>query len=339
MTGPLIVTTEELPPAGGDVDRRPLGGHPGLRGLLPDAASSVRLSWLRLTAGQKLEEPRPTAGALLVVLSGSAQLSATGTSEIVEGDSVTLPAEQRYAIECGATEGLTALHVVFGAGASHPPEGEADESAKLGSQRASLSELLAHNQRRAQQMLDAPFFSLLRDRGLDSEAKRCATTDCLRVFADAFQMLLFSRQAACRDERFSELFGEHLREELGHNSLLRTPSTVVQTDPVLRATSTWFCHQMLVLDNVDKIVVNLVLETAGYHLGTLAGPLFEGHEAESFFHTHGEADAGHMNLGVELLDGQPEQTYRRLIALADKSWDMLGAMTERIVAHVGNAGA
>jgi hypothetical protein len=135
----------------------------------------------------------------------------------------------------------------------------------------------------------------------------------------------------CQDEDFAGPFLQHLREEVGHNELLevsRDPRAF--GDPVLKAASSWFCHQMVVLDNIDKAVVNLVLETAGYHLGMLAGPLFEGHEGDKFFRTHSEADAHHQEVGAQLLEGQTPETYARLATTLDASWDMLNVMTSSI---------
>lgn len=156
--------------------------------------------------------------------------------------------------------------------------------------------------------------------------------ECLRVFADAFQVLLHTRQATCTDERFEKAFLVHLTEELGHNELLAvTRNPRAFDDPTLRAASAWFCHRMLVLDNVGKGIVNLVLETAGHYLGTLAGPLFAGDACHAYFETHAGADELHKEMGIELLGGQHPDTYRRLRGVLDDTWDMLDVMTRRVV--------
>jgi hypothetical protein len=162
--------------------------------------------------------------------------------------------------------------------------------------------------------------------------------ECLRVFADAFQTFLFTRQATCWDAEYAEPYREHLVEELGHNKLLTVSGkSPIARDPILRATSSWFCHQMLVLDNAEKAVVNLVLESAGYYLGTLAGPQFAGEESEAYFDTHSEADEHHKELGLNLLENLSPQEYVRLQQVLDSSWDMLDAMTRRF-AHIIDLG-
>jgi hypothetical protein len=155
--------------------------------------------------------------------------------------------------------------------------------------------------------------------------------ECLRVFSDAFQVFLFTRQAMCREDAFQALFAEHLAEEFGHNQMLQTPQdSRIVSDPVLKATSSWFCQQMLVLDNAGKVVVNLVLETAGYHFHSLAAPVFKGEAGEKYFDTHAEADEHHKDIGVELLEGLHPDTYELLYRVLEDSYDMLEALTQRI---------
>jgi hypothetical protein len=128
------------------------------------------------------------------------------------------------------------------------------------------------------------------------------------------------------------LFANHLREELGHNELLVSrEAPEVMFDPVLHATASWFCNQMIVLDNLDKTVVNLVLETAGHHFHMLAEPVFVEDECARYFAAHSDdLDAEHLQLGVHLLKDQPPQVYRRLSQVLERSWDMFEAMTGRI---------
>jgi hypothetical protein len=104
----------------------------------------------------------------------------------------------------------------------------------------------------------------------------------------------------------------------------------IVSDPILKATSAWFCQRMLVLDNAGKVVVNLVLETAGYHFHSLARPVFKGETGEKYFDTHAEADEHHKDVGVELLEGFTPDTYEQLYGVLEESYDMLEALTQRI---------
>ena len=62
-------------------------------------------------------------------------------------------------------------------------------------------------------MLDTPFYRMLQTNALDTNHKRSAACDAIRVFSDAFQTFLFTRQAMCRDEDYRAMFHGHLMED------------------------------------------------------------------------------------------------------------------------------
>jgi mannose-6-phosphate isomerase-like protein (cupin superfamily) len=322
---PSVVPLSDIPidaaAAGLGLEVRPFLAHEILSSILPPSA--VALAWTHAPAGSDVAlRSHPTRG-LLIVLEGRAKLKGGLRRAVEAGDVITLPSHHEYGFSEVGEGGLHALHVAF-----------PDEQASSSNEARTFEELLARNEARIQVALNNPFFALLRNRRIDSAGKRATMCECLRVFADAFQTFLFTRQATCRDDEYAALFHEHLVEELGHNKLLATSGkSPIARDPVLRATASWFCHQMLVLDNAEKAIVNLVLESAGYYLGTLAGPQFEGQISASYFATHGEDDARHRELGMQLLEGHHAQTYARLQRVLDSSWDMLDAMTRRF-AHI-----
>lgn len=322
---PSVIPRSDIPvsPAPDDAsfEVRPFWAHQALSSLLP--ASSVALAWTHAPAGSDVPPRSHATPGLLIILEGSALLMGRVTKAVEAGDVITLPRHQEYGFVAVGDTGLHALHVAFA---------EEQHGNTTGAQ--TLPELLERNEERMQLTLNNPFFSLLRARGIDSERKRATTRECLRVFADAFQTFLFTRQATCSDDDFAALFHEHLVEELGHNKLLKVSGkSPIARDPVLRATSSWFCHQMLVLDDAEKAIVNLVLESAGFFLGTLAGPQFAGHESEGYFDTHAEADEHHKELGMNLLENLSPQAYVALAHTLDSTWDMLEAMTGRF-AHL-----
>ena len=218
---------------------------------------------------------------------------------------------------------MQALHVAFGVGA-----------AVSGGAILSLDALLARNRVRAQRVVDGDFFEMLRSGALRAERKRALYLSCIRVFSDAFQALIFTRQAMCREGEFATAFHAHFVEELGHNRFLDVPrNDRAVTDPVLRATSSWFCHQMLVLDNLAKVVlVNLVLETAGYHFHALARTCLGPEVYPQYFDAHSEeAEGAHQDYGAKLLEGQHPETYRTLSRVLDDGWDMFDTMARHIV--------
>jgi mannose-6-phosphate isomerase-like protein (cupin superfamily) len=320
---PSVVSRHDIPisdaPEDMDLEVRFFDAHALLSSVVP--RSDVTLAWTHAKPDQEVSLRSHATRGLLIILDGNGELTGAMQRTVEQGDVVTVPAGHQYGFRDIGAQGLHALHVAFG-----------DEANAKAEARGPLEQLLARNQARAQSLINNPFFMLLREGKLESSRKRAMMRECLRVFSDAFQSFLFVRQATCRDEDYSRVFHEHLREELGHNTLLRVAGDRgAAQDPILQATSTWFCHQMLVQDNAGKAVLNIVLETAGYYFHTLAKPVFEGDDGEEYFNVHAEEDEKHMQVGVKLLEGMRPDAYKRLTRVLDDGWDMLDAMNRRVV--------
>jgi hypothetical protein len=279
----------------------------------------VQLDIIRVDGGKDgyaRPHPEPT---MLIVLQGRATLL-DGDGEVVQqGDTVTVPAGRQYGFRSAGPTAFEALHVIF----------SSKEPARTG--HLTVAGLFAHNNARAAALLQTRYFQLLRDGSLESRDDRARFRNYIRVFSDAFQTFIFTRQAMCRESRYSKMFNEHLVEEIGHNKMLAGRADDIEvSDPILRATSSWFCHQMIVLDNVEKTIVNVALETAGYHFHTIAQPTFADDDCANYFASHAEGDEHHKDVGRDMLEGQSPEVYARLHAILDDAWDMLGAMTSRI---------
>jgi len=319
---PSIIPRSDIPlsdaPEDRDFEVRPFGAHALLSEVVP--RSDVGMAWIHARHGQEeAMRSHPTRG-LLIVLEGSAELVGMLNRRVGPGDAVMIPSGQAYGFREIGPQGLHALHVSFGTGQGAPARGL-----------HSVERLMQRNQARSAMLLQNPFFDMLRDGTLKSESRRIVMRECLRVFSNSFQNFLFLRQSMCREPNYWDLFHEHLQEELGHNDLLTVRGhREAAKDPILHATSTWFCHQMLVQDNVGKVLLNVVLETAGYHFHTLAKPVFEHDESARYFDVHAEGDEKHKDVGVELLSGQHPETYRRLEKVLESGWDTLDAMTRRV---------
>jgi hypothetical protein len=321
---PSVVPRAEIPvseaPENLDLEVRPFGAHALLSSVV--SRSDVALAWTRAICGQEVGLRSHATRGLLIVLEGNARLIGRIQRDVVQGDVITLPEHHEYGFRAIGPSGLQALHIAFASEVSAPVEA------------LSLEQLLAYNEVRAQRALTNPFFLLLRDGGLKTPRRRAMMREALRVFSDAFQTILFTRQATCRDERFRDTFHSHFIEELGHNKLLKVSGqSRAGADPILRASSTWFCHQMLVLDNGSKAIVSLVLETAGYYFHTLASPVFAEDESAEYFSAHAEADEQHKDICVSLIEDLHPENYRRLHRVLEATWDMFEVMTKRI-AHL-----
>jgi mannose-6-phosphate isomerase-like protein (cupin superfamily) len=297
---------------------RPFVAHETLSSLLPPSA--VSLAWTLAHHGQDVSLRSHSSSGLLIVLEGSATLLGCAPRRVAQGDVVTIPKHHEYGFTAVGVDGLHAIHVTF------RDDGEVD-----GERVSTLEQLIELNEVRAREARSGPFFRLLEGEALDTSAKRTMFREGLRVFSDAFQTMLLTRQAVCRDDMYRSSFEDHFREELGHNTLLKVAGDPrAAMDPVLRATSSWFPHQMLTLDNAGKAVVHLVLETAGEHFHKLATPVFADDECAEYFEMHAEADERHHAMAHRLLEGHNPGTYRRLAGVVDDVWNMFTAMSKRI---------
>lgn len=315
---------------GGDVRVEGFATHPLLQSAVPGEA--VAFSWVRVPPGGAWSVEAQKARGLLIVLEGRASLLGAGDRIVERGDVATLPPGQSYEIVDQFGTGLSALEVRFDpgvatdtthatAGRLSPPPVEAPFT---------LEGLLAKNEALAEEVLKNPYFRMIQEGGLDTEETRGLFRDRLRVFCDAFQTFLFARQATCADESYKGVFVEHLMEEIGHNDLMKVTGNKRRFDAVLEATSNWFCHQMLVQDNVGKAAIHLVLETGGDYFHNLAKPAFDADVSAEYFKTHAEDDERHKQMSIDLLGGQTSATYERLEGTVADAWHMIDAMTRRI---------
>jgi quercetin dioxygenase-like cupin family protein len=325
---PYVVRLEEIHSSGDrpGLRERSFLSDPRLRGAT--AATGVHMRSVNLGPNcdsgiRTHEEP-----SLLIILSGGATLHGDNEGQIAEGDVVTIPAGREYRLVAGL-QGLEGLQTGFAA--AKPQASTAEDSL------FSLETLLDENEARVKQLVAGPYFRLLQGDALAGERGRALFRDYTRVFSDAFQQFILLRQATCSDEDFGSVFGQHLREELGHNKMLTPSGYGRRFDPILYATSSWFAHQMLSLDNAGKAVIHLVLETGGYYFHSAASSVFAGDEGEEYFVTHSEDDDMHRRMVVTLLEGQHPETYKRLLQVLRDAWDMLDAMTGRTAALVEEA--
>jgi len=325
---PSIVPRSDIPVSSAgeaqDFEVRAFDAHSLLSEVVPK--SDVEMAWTQARPGQEVAPRSHRKRSMLVILEGSAELIGGARHTVQQGDVITVPAGQQYGFTAVGPLGLHVLHVSF---TNQVVAGRAAASRDLG-------QLLARNAVRMHAAFDNPFFQLLRSGELRKPNRRGIMREALRVFSDAFQTILFTRQATCRDERFMSAFHEHLTEEIGHNELLkvRTRSRAT-TDPILRASSVWFCHQMLLLDNSGKAVINLVLETAGYHFHTLASDVLASDESAEYFKVHAEDDEAHMETGLATLADLHPENYKKLHETLESAWDMFEVMSGRI-AHLVN---
>jgi hypothetical protein len=209
------------------------------------------------------------------------------------------------------------------------------QDSSLLSKPSSFDEFLAYNQLRMQQTLQNPFFSMLKDpqdKILLSAKSRQTCLDALQVCSNFFQRMILLRQGTCYEKDFHAMFLDHLKEEFGHDELLaaRVEKNEMK-DALLHATSGWFSHQMIVLDNIEKAaLVHLTLEMGGYYYHSWAKAKLDDEVDSDYFGIHSDADEDHGEMVLELLKNRTPSVYQRLANIVDQGWKMIDAMTGRV---------
>jgi hypothetical protein len=252
---------------------------------------------------------------------------------VAKDDVLIVPAGCKHGF-IGGPNGLQALSIQFGEGLYTTPE---KPRVEFVDPENSLDGLLAYNQRRIEEFKQRPMFDLLRDGTLENPMKRKVFLDTLQIWVDGNQALLFSRQASCTDPKYSGVFLQHMHEEVGHDALHKAradggQSAAATRDATMEAITNWFTYQMFVLDNAEKAaVIHLVIENASIAYHTVAMPILARYVSNEYFAVHVENDAEHAAMGEELLRRHSARTYDRLRRIVGEAWDMLSAMTDRVV--------
>jgi hypothetical protein len=100
----------------------------------------------------------------------------------------------------------------------------------------------------------------------------------------------------------------------------------------MEATTNWFSYQMYLLDNAEKTaLVHLVIETASAAYHKQAQPVLAKYVDDHFFGAIAHRELDHAALGQDLLKNESPRTYARLRQVTGEAWDMIGAMTDRVV--------
>lgn len=183
-----------------------------------------------------------------------------------------------------------------------------------------LDTLMERNEMRTQLVLNNSFFLLWRDGGLDDGRARRAMLECLTLLAATFGTLPSAGRTCDQTE---DVRGRY--------------DAVATGDPILRAISTCYHHQVPTLDDAGKMVFGLVLETTGYYLGILAGLALGGVDARNDFDTPAEREARQREVWRRCIQaGDHPNMYSHLHTVLDDAWDMLDEATTRIATLVSS---
>lgn len=306
--------------------------HELLNAFVPQKAR-LSMSWTRLKGGESLKNHKHPESSMIVVCEGQGKITGEIEKDLKAGDVIVIPPNCVHGFK-GINKGMNCLSIQFDdmGGLYENIDNPLVEFIDKKNNEYNLDELLKFNEQRMQSLFKNRFFEMIQDGTLEDANKRKIFLDALQVWTDKNQLLLMSRQAMCVDDNYSRQFLQHFKEEVNHDLLFKDRDDPDEKyDEIIDAIACWFILQMYQLDNVEKAaIIHLVIENASDYYHKLARPLLNKFVNDEYFKVH-EADTEHAQWGIDLLQGYNERVYLRLKEIIEQAWDMLEAMTNRVV--------
>jgi quercetin dioxygenase-like cupin family protein len=294
-----------------------------LRAFMPDP-SEFSVSWVALRHGETLAPHVHPIQSMMVVYKGSGQMLGDLVRSIAEGDVVVVPPGRLHGFT-GGPEGLFALSIQFGEGLYTAPE---SPRVVFSDQESSLEALLRANAKRALGFVARPIFELLRDGTLEHAACFDAFASGIGIWRHGIRDLMLLRQVSSGNPRYEAAFRLAAGAPGAEGERPREPSV---RDPAIEAIAGWFSYQMYLLDDAEKAVLtHLVLASAS--------SIFDERAAAALAHSKGRrlpslapVAARAQASAAELLQYESPRGYARLRGIVGEAWDMIEAMTDRVV--------
>ncbi|WP_433181834.1 cupin domain-containing protein [Actinoallomurus sp. CA-150999] len=350
LTTVTTVTREEIRPitsvtVDGTTHRlgqqRDFRRHPALSAFLPETGRPS-FAWVRLRDGEELAVHQHPTSSMILVCRGTVRLLGDTERSLAEGDVVCVPPGCLHGFRTDPGEEFHGLSVQFAGAGLYEDEraprvsfGTAAAPGGDSRDQETLAGLERLNGALAERHTRNSLFGLLRGGRLrDDPQMRARFVAALYVWSCHFQRMLHARQAVCVDPALQDEYETHLRDEYGHDRLLRDHYRVTAEvdDPILEAACTWFVAQMYQLDEAQKVVlVHMVVETSGHLFGAAAADI-HGPDAgeDDFFALHAVADDDHRRIGRHRLADLPPSEFPRLRAICRQAWDQIDLIHERI---------
>ncbi len=291
-------------------------------------------SWVRLRDGEVLDNHVHPTSSMIIVCQGSVYVTGDVEKLLAEGDVVCVPPGQQHGFKTEAGQTFHGLSIQFEGEGLY--ENEVDPRVNFVSHlNKPYEELEILNQELMDKHEQNTLFRLFASGELErDEEKRKNFLEALYVWSKYFQKMLNARQAYCQDEELIPLYEEHLREEFGHDEMLRTQNNLQGGvyDPVLEASCQWFVNKMITGDEAEKIVaVHMVVESSGFLFGQATQAIFKKPvKDDSYFEVHAEFDEGHSDIGKPYLQRLAPTHFPKLMETCRQAWDQMNLIHDRI---------
>lgn len=320
--------------------------HRRLADFLPEHGR-FSLAWVRLRDGERLEVHEHPTKSMILVCRGSVRLLGAQERELVEGDTVCVDPGVAHGFATRPGEEFHGLSVQFeGAGLYEDPAAPRAQflHQELVPDAAPehIRELLRVNDARIERLRAHRMFDAFDDgRAAADPRLRHRFTAALHVWSVYFQRMLYARQEVCVDPRLREVYAAHLRDEFGHDVLLKEGHGVSASvyDPVLEAVGSWFVMRMHGSSEAARIViVHLALESSCQVFGERIAPAFgasaDADGGTSYFDLHAEVDQDHRLIGFDHLCRTAPAELPELLRACDEAWDQIELLYERLAIHM-----
>ncbi|GAB7262400.1 cupin domain-containing protein [Dickeya ananatis] len=270
---------------------------------------SGRLSfaWVRLTDGETLDVHQHPTKSMIIVCSGSVQLTGDEPRQLYEGDIVCVEPFRNHGFTTREGETFHGLSIQFEGKGLYEDERQARVTFS-----DALNNLYQVNETLVGRHQNNALFQLFSSGRLQKDAQlRQRFVSALYVWSRYFQKMVLARQALCITPALQEEYQRHFMEEVGHDELLRVRYEINDEvyDPILEAAGNWFVSQMYQQDEAGKVVVvHLVVESSGHVFGLATSEIFHKPEVEGdYFDVHAEADDDHRSIGQAYLHSLPAE--------------------------------
>ncbi|MDR5817907.1 hypothetical protein QCE62_30280 [Caballeronia sp. LZ033] len=317
-------------------EHRDFRRHPFFRDFIPDQGRSS-FSWVSLKDGEILDNHVHPVQSMILICSGSVYLTGETGQLLNEGDAACVPAGKLHGFRTCKGQQFHGLSIQFDGNGlyeveSLPRVAFSNDATHSFASLEKINALLLERHGRN------PLFQLLRGNRLRSDAaRRKRFLEALLVWSRYFQRMIHARQAFCTEPGLLPLYTRHLRDELGHDTMLQEQHGLEGNtrDPLLERAAQWFVDRMLHADEAEKLViVHQVVEASGFLFGQASRPLFSPQRMRDacYFDLHAEADGDHRDVGRAWLQNLPAERFAGLIGTCRQAWDQMDEVHARIAA-------
>lgn len=303
-----------------------------LASFLPNN-SRPSFAWVRLLNGETLNNHRHPVKSMILVCSGSVQLTGDDQRLLQEGDIVCVPPHSLHGFRTHPGEVFHGLSIQFDGKGLY--EDENSPRVDFTQDLSPLSTLEKLNQKLLQLHTQNSLFHLIESGRLQQAPElRDRFVSALHIWSKYFQRMLQARQAVCVNNELYTIYREHFEEEFNHDAMLcehyNVDSQVYY--PALEAAGSWFVSQMYHLDEAEKIVVvHLVVESSGHAFGEACKGIFEHSDSRGdYFSTHAHADSDHAMIGKSYLNQLSPSIIQQLVITCQRAWDHMNLIHEYI---------